>query len=125
MGHGELLSGIHAHLTQLSESADVFVREKGFSRFARETQALYKVIGISDLAAWHAKKESYHEIAPSMIKKLLTGNGKASKEDVASALEQYVGRQEYAVSDESDAVAAGVAWLIQTNQHKILHSTDP
>ena len=60
-----------------------------------------------------------------MIKKLLTGNGKASKEEVASALEQYVGRQEYAVSDESDAVAAGVAWLLQTNQLQILHSTDP
>ena len=119
MGHGELLSGIHAHLTQLSENADVFVREKGFSRFAHETQALYKVIGLSDLAAWHAKNESYHEIAPSMIKKLLTGNGKASKEEVASALEQYVGKQEYAVTDESDAVAAGVAWLIQTNQLQI------
>lgn len=125
MCHGELLSGLHSHLVQLSESADVFVREKGFSRFARETQALYKVVGVADLAAWHAKNEAYHEIAPSMIKKLLTGNGKASKEEVASALEQYVGKLEYAVTDESDAVAAGVAWLIQTNQLQILHSTDP
>ena len=49
-----------------------------------------------------------------MIKKLLTGNGKASKEEVAAALEKYVGQQNYAVSDESDAVAAGVAFLIQT-----------
>ena len=39
MYHGELLSDIHAHLTHLSEKADIFVREKGFSRFARETQA--------------------------------------------------------------------------------------
>ena len=49
-----------------------------------------------------------------MIKKLLTGSGKASKEEVAATLEKYVGQQSYAVSDESDAVAAGVAFLIQT-----------
>ena len=54
-----------------------------------------------------------------MIKKLLTGNGKASKEEVASALDQYVGKQNYTVSDESDAVAAGVAWLLQANQLQI------
>ena len=58
-----------------------------------------------------------------MIKKLLTGSGKASKEEVAAALEKYVGQQNYAVSDESDAVAAGVAFLIQTGQIEILHST--
>lgn len=83
------------------------------------------MVGIADLSAWNAKKEAYHELAPSMIKKLLTGNGKASKEEVASTLEQYVGRHEYAVSDESDAVAAGVAWLIHTKRLKTLHSTDP
>lgn len=60
-----------------------------------------------------------------MIKKLLTGNGKASKEEVAATLEKYVGQQSYAVSDESDAVAAGVAFLIQTRQIEILHSTVP
>lgn len=60
-----------------------------------------------------------------MIKKLLTGSGKASKEEVAAALEEYVGQQNYAVSDESDAAAAGVAFLIQTGQIEILHSTVP
>lgn len=39
MTHGELLSSIHLHMTKLSENADIFVREKGFSRFAHETQA--------------------------------------------------------------------------------------
>jgi len=60
-----------------------------------------------------------------MIKKLLTGSGKASKEEVAAALEKYVGQQNYAVSDESDAAAAGVAFLIQTGRIEILHSTVP
>ena len=63
----------------------MFVREKGFSRFPRETQALFKVIGVADLVAWQKKRAEYHEIAPTTIKKLLTGSGKATKEDVAAA----------------------------------------
>lgn len=51
-----------------------------------------------------------------MIKKLLTGKGNAGKEEVAAALEKYVGKQDYAASDESDAAASGVAWLLQTGQ---------
>ena len=39
MTHGELLANIYAHLAKLSEDADIFVREKGFSRFSHETQA--------------------------------------------------------------------------------------
>lgn len=91
----------------------MFVREKGFSRFSHETQVLFKVVGVSDLAAWQCGQKEYHELAPATIKKLLTGSGKASKEQVAAALARYVGHQPYATTDESDAVAAGIAWLIQ------------
>ena len=65
----------------------VFVREKGFSRFPHETQALFKVVGIADLAAWRAYGTEFVEIAPTTVKKLLTGSGKASKDEVAAALE--------------------------------------
>jgi len=47
------------------------------------------------------------------VKKLLTGSGKASKTEVAMALERYVATQQYETDDESDAVAVGLAWLIQ------------
>ena len=46
------------------------------------------------------------------VKKLLTGSGKASKDEVAAALEKYIVKQDYATDDESDAVAIGIAWLI-------------
>ena len=46
------------------------------------------------------------------MKKLLTGSGKASKEEVAEALESYVDCQTYESDDESDALAVGIAWLI-------------
>ena len=63
----------------------MFVREKGFSRFPHETQALFKAAGIADLAAWQKCRAVYEEIAPASIKKLLTGSGKATKAEVAAA----------------------------------------
>ena len=47
------------------------------------------------------------------MKKLLTGSGKASKQEVASVLGIYIGNQEFETDDESDAVALGIAWLKQ------------
>lgn len=88
------------------------MRERAFSRFPHETQALSKVVGIADLVAWQQRRAEYHELAPTTVKKLLTGSGKATKEEVAAALVQYVGEQSYTTDDESDAVAAGVAWMI-------------
>ena len=55
----------------------------------------------------------FEEIGPKRIKKLLTGDGNAEKTAVASALRKYVGEQKYACDDMSDAVAVGVAWLLQ------------
>lgn len=91
----------------------VLVRERGFFRFAAETQVLCKVIGVVDLYAWACGQKEFVEIAPKSVKKSVTGDASASKEDVAQWLEKYVGKQEYACDDESDAVAVGVAWLIQ------------
>ena len=57
-------------------------------------------------------RTEFYEIAPTTVKKLLTGSGKASKEEVAEALESYVDCQTYESDDESDALAVGIAWLI-------------
>lgn len=74
---------------------------------------LNKVVGVSDLYAWGFGNRVFQEIDPKTIKKLVTGNGLAEKQEVADALEKYVGPQEYACDDWSDAVAVGIAWLIQ------------
>lgn len=107
----------------LTYNIDVYVREKAFSRFARETQALNKVVGIADLVAWQQSMAIFHEIAPTTVKKLLTGSGKADKETVAQALDRYLGAQVYKTDDESDAAAVGVAWLLQNNLLKKFGST--
>lgn len=91
------------------------MRERAFSRFSHETQALSKVVGIADLVAWQQSESVFHELAPTTVKKLLTGSGKAEKEAVAQALERYLGVQMYQTDDESDAAAVGVAWLLYNN----------
>ena len=111
--HGQILAEIYAMITELAVDVAVFVREKGFSRFPHETQALFKVVGVADLAAWMTCRTEFVEIAPTTVKKLLAGSGKATKEEVATALETYVGNHKYEVDDESDALAVGICYLIQ------------
>lgn len=91
------------------------MRERAFSRFPHETQALSKVVGIADLVAWQQSCTAFYEIAPTTVKKLLTGSGKAEKEAVAAALERFLDIQVYKTNDESDAAAVGVTWLLQNN----------
>lgn len=110
--HGELLGEIYDVLMELSKGIDVFVRERAFSRFPHETQALFKVIGIADFVAWQCGQGFFEEIAPTTIKKTLTGSGKASKKEVADSLKNYIEPADFSTDDESDAVAVGIAWLL-------------
>lgn len=107
---GQILSEIEEHLSDCT--VDVYIRERGLSRFNAEVQALFRVVGISDLVAWRSSHDAFFELAPASVKKLITGNGKATKEQVASCLETYIGNQDYLSDDESDACAVGIAWLI-------------
>ena len=61
------------------------MRERAFSRFPQETQALFKVVGIADMTVWERAKQAWEEIAPATVKKLLTDSGKTGKEEVAGA----------------------------------------
>lgn len=110
-GHGEILSEIH-HAME-SVYGDIFVRERGFSRFANEVQTLFRVVGVTELYAWEKYRQEFYELSPMTVKQLITGNGKADKEEVARHLEAYLGPQEYATDDESDVCAVGLAFLIQ------------
>lgn len=73
------------------------------------------MVGVIDLALENlCSGRTFDELPPPTVKKLVTGSGKASKEEVAAALSQYVGQQIYRSDDESDAVAAGIAWLLKS-----------
>lgn len=75
-----------------------------------------EVIGIADLVAWTHSHSEWEEIFPVTIKKLITGSGKSEKQDVANALNCYLGKLDYKNDDESDAAAVAVAWLINHKQ---------
>lgn len=83
------------------------------------------VVGVMDLMAWQLMELSWEEIYPVTIKKLLTGNGKAEKQEVANALTAYIGEHAYRNDDESDAAAVAVAWLISHNQIKQIQEDTP
>ena len=93
-----------------------YVREKFISQHNSVYESsIYEAVGISDWFLWRQNK-SWYELYPTTIKNLVTGNGKATKEEVARTLPQYVGEIKYETDDESDAVAAAIAWLIQQKQ---------
>lgn len=114
--HGEALARIYETVFSLANQADHYVRERGFSRFTTGTQTLFKVVGIADMALWRAKQAVFDEIPPASVKKAITGKGNATKDEVAAALAPYVGVHSYACDDESDAVAVGMTWFLQSGQ---------
>lgn len=92
---------------------DIYLREKPIMGHFMDTDRLLRVAGISDMILWKFRRQQFFDIAPSSIKLLVAGSGSARKDAVASFLELYVGPQEYATDDESDAVAIGIAFLIK------------
>lgn len=118
--HGFRIGQIAEEITRLIMlySPKHYVREKGFSRFPATTQAIFKVVGVADYVSYIFGKfeGSAVEIAPTSVKKAVTGDGKASKEDVAFAVHsilQLEDKEFFANDDESDAAAVGVAFYKQ------------
>ena len=119
--HGQLLDEIFDGFADIWPfGSDVFaVRETEIMKMKVPSErSLSKVVGIMDWALWrHAEKEWY-SIYPMTIKKLIAGNGKAEKSEVAAGLGKYIGVRMYKCDDESDAAAVAIAWLIQQGQIK-------
>lgn len=91
----------------------MYIRERAVLGHFADSDRLLRVGGATDVALYKAKGEVFYDLTPTSIKKIITGNGKASKQGVAKTLELYVGEQNYETDDESDAVAAAVAYLIK------------
>lgn len=78
--------------------------EKGFAKFKKETQAIFKARGAmeSELVGLEIV-----EFAPNTVKKMVTGNGHASKPSVAKSVAEIFGMDvsDFKTEDESDALA--------------------
>lgn len=91
----------------------VVAREKSFTKFNAETASLNTVIGALEMILWDRKEMWFQEVAPMAVKRDVAGSGKASKEEIAEALDAYLEHPIWRSDDESDAVAVGIAWLIE------------
>lgn len=97
-------------------------RERVFIGHFADADRLLRLAGAADMTLWQLKEQNFIEYAVSTIKKCVTGNGRASKEEVASALEHFVGTQEYTSDDESDAVAVGLTFFIKEGYIDVPHT---
>lgn len=123
LSHGERLNRISKSIIKIAEdypTLSVVVREKGFTRHITTTQALFKVVGVSDLEIFrHYGITHIHEISPTSVKKYITGDGKASKLDVDRGVRKFLVDEQklytFLTDDLSDAVGVGIAYLLSTN----------
>lgn len=108
-----------------SEIMMFLIREKEIMHMKIPSERdVSKVVGVMDFLADELHNDYcpathegfWRDIYPVTVKKQITGSGKATKEEVAEALEKYVGKLNYNCDDESDATAVAIAWLIQQGQ---------
>ena len=114
--HGQKLTRIESIINSVIENHNVHtvVREKGVTKFNRATQVIFRVVGVTDLLIWKQLEVTVNEIGITEAKKLITENGKAEKSEVAAKVQGYLTEPvEFAVDDESDAVAVGVAYCLK------------
>ncbi|MGG0487231.1 crossover junction endodeoxyribonuclease RuvC [Priestia aryabhattai] len=109
---GQRLFIIANHLQDILDryEFDAYVMEKGFSKFPVATQQLQRVVGVTLVTLYRNGIEDIGELSPTTVKKGITGSGKASKEELAICLHDYVGDVTYKTDDESDAVGVGIAY---------------
>lgn len=112
---GEIAHEIHSYLKDYPDA--ILVREEALYKATKGTiktvAILHKVVGVCDLYGWASGNKEFNEISPRTVKRIITGNANAEKEEVAAGQEKYVGKIDYECDDESDAVAVGITWLIK------------
>ena len=119
--HGQILCEIEQRMSDfLSSETDAvpsfFIREKlALGSMPLAMIGMAKVHGQMDLLMWKRGK-TWQEVSPVVVKKVLTGKGKAEKKEVAEAQKRYFGDLSFSCDDESDAAAVAVSWLIQQKQ---------
>lgn len=120
--HGQLLDDIMMAFSKLivgEETMTFYVRENEIMKVKVPSErSLSKVVGLMDWSLWKFTGNEWFSIYPMTVKKLVAGSGKAKKEEVAAALEKYLGKYDYKCDDESDAAAVALAWLIQQGEVK-------
>ena len=88
--------------------------EQGFTMHNKSTQIIYRVHGVCN-ELFHEYLQFYY--APTTVKKLISGNGRSSKEVLQASILKKYPNVEFKNTDESDAFAVGLTYLIK--KHKL------
>ena len=119
----ERLSVLHAAMAELitGHRPDVAVLEKIFTHHAHVTTAalMAHARGVVCLAV-QQQGMTLAEYLPTHIKKSLTGRGRASKEQVARMVSQWVHVDAAWSSDATDALALAIVHALALAQHQRL-----
>jgi crossover junction endodeoxyribonuclease RuvC len=118
--HGTRLYNIARRLRQVSADFGPFtavLREKGFSRFAAATQAIFKSIAISDIVF---KEYEIVEYSPTTIKAAIGGGGKSSKEQVEQMVREILGLEDDYVFESDDASDAAAIILTHLKKQDLI-----
>lgn len=115
--HGERLNDIREYMKGLIAKYpphEVAI-EQGFTMHNKSTQIIYMVHGVCN-ELFHEYEQFYY--APTTVKKLVSNNGRSSKEILqASVLKRYPDIK-FANTDESDAFGVGISHLIKKYKMK-------
>lgn len=96
-------------LYEYGDQVKKLVKERSFSNGRiQASQIIQKVNGVFEVVAYIAGLDDWEEYAPTSVKKLVTGDGRASKEQVAQAVTEATGITTK-INDESDAIAVLMA----------------
>ena len=129
--HGYRLCQIGDEIKRLLETykPEYIVRERGFSRHARTTQAIFKVVGISDFVTFYYDPSiDIQEVAATTVKKTVAGKGNASKDEVADAVfrilqienkDDFYTARGRLLDDKTDACAVGLTYLSEKGLIKV------
>jgi crossover junction endodeoxyribonuclease RuvC len=101
----------------VAKGFDVIVREDFVGRTSKQAHPVYSAWGAVDQALnKFGLNFTVPAISQSKVKKLVVGKGKAEKWEVEEAVRKWTGyTDEFAKDDESDAIAIGLAYLIENN----------
>ena len=88
--------------------------EKGFTAHNVSTQVIYRIHGVAQ-ELFHECPQFYY--APTTVKKLISGNGRSSKEVVQASILKRYPAIEFDNEDQSDAVGVACSHLIK--EHKL------
>ncbi|WP_164917190.1 crossover junction endodeoxyribonuclease RuvC [Clostridium sp. JN-9] len=102
------------------EKPDAVVVEGTFwnPREARGYSYVSSAIGIIQMVSWKVLHIEPIKLQPSTVKKIVTGNGRAKKEEVADVVKNRFKITEDLADHLTDSIAIGYTFLIQQNVKK-------